>query len=163
MYPMVTVCDLLDAPTALAACCGFDLCRKCILYLYLYLYLHCSLVFCFWCPLLLLLLCDAPTALAACCGFDLCHKYIWYLVFGILYFCVPGTRTSACVLWLCGCGALTPVLPLLCSGAQRAQPAHRSRVQGARRGDARDHRLAHLAHGCGAARTCFGAVLRALI
>ncbi len=22
--------DLLDAPTALAACCGFDLCQKCI-------------------------------------------------------------------------------------------------------------------------------------
>ena len=31
--------DLLDAPTALAACCGFDLCHKYILYLYLYLYL----------------------------------------------------------------------------------------------------------------------------
>jgi hypothetical protein len=30
--------DLLDAPTALAACCGFDLCHKYILYLYLYLY-----------------------------------------------------------------------------------------------------------------------------
>jgi hypothetical protein len=30
---------LLDAPTALAACCGFDLCHKYILYLYLYLYL----------------------------------------------------------------------------------------------------------------------------
>jgi hypothetical protein len=29
----------LDAPTALAACCGFDLCHKYILYLYLYLYL----------------------------------------------------------------------------------------------------------------------------
>jgi hypothetical protein len=29
--------DLLDAPTALAACCGFDLCHKYILYLYLYL------------------------------------------------------------------------------------------------------------------------------
>ena len=28
---------LLDAPTALAACCGFDLCHKYILYLYLYL------------------------------------------------------------------------------------------------------------------------------
>jgi hypothetical protein len=28
--------DLLDAPTALAACCGFDLCHKDILYLYLY-------------------------------------------------------------------------------------------------------------------------------
>ena len=28
--------DLLDAPTALAACCGFDLCHKYILYLYLY-------------------------------------------------------------------------------------------------------------------------------
>jgi hypothetical protein len=26
--------DLLDAPTALAACCGFDLCHKYILYLY---------------------------------------------------------------------------------------------------------------------------------
>ena len=25
--------DLLDAPTALAACCGFDLCHKYILYL----------------------------------------------------------------------------------------------------------------------------------
>jgi hypothetical protein len=33
------VFDLLDAPTALAACCGFDLCHKYILYLYLYLYL----------------------------------------------------------------------------------------------------------------------------
>jgi hypothetical protein len=32
--------DLLDAPTALAACCGFDLCHKYILYLYLYLYLE---------------------------------------------------------------------------------------------------------------------------
>ena len=32
------LCDLLDAPTALAACCGFDLCHKHILYLYLYLY-----------------------------------------------------------------------------------------------------------------------------
>ena len=31
------LCDLLDAPTALAACCGFDLCHKYILYLYLYL------------------------------------------------------------------------------------------------------------------------------
>ena len=31
---------LLDAPTALAACCGFDLCHKYILYLYLYLYLR---------------------------------------------------------------------------------------------------------------------------
>ncbi len=31
--------DFLDAPTALAACCGFDLCHKYILYLYLYLYL----------------------------------------------------------------------------------------------------------------------------
>jgi hypothetical protein len=30
--------DLLDAPTALTACCGFDLCHKYILYLYLYLY-----------------------------------------------------------------------------------------------------------------------------
>jgi hypothetical protein len=30
--------NLLDAPTALAACCGFDLCHKYILYLYLYLY-----------------------------------------------------------------------------------------------------------------------------
>jgi hypothetical protein len=30
--------DLLDAPSALAACCGFDLCHKYILYLYLYLY-----------------------------------------------------------------------------------------------------------------------------
>ncbi len=30
--------DLLDAPTALAACCGFDLCHKYILYMYLYLY-----------------------------------------------------------------------------------------------------------------------------
>jgi hypothetical protein len=29
---------MLDAPTALAACCGFDLCHKYILYLYLYLY-----------------------------------------------------------------------------------------------------------------------------
>ena len=33
------VCDLLDAPTALAACCGFDLCHKYILYLYLYVQL----------------------------------------------------------------------------------------------------------------------------
>ena len=31
------LCDLSDAPTALAACCGFDLCHKYILYLYLYL------------------------------------------------------------------------------------------------------------------------------
>jgi hypothetical protein len=30
--------DLLDAPTALAACCGFDLCHKYILYLYLYFF-----------------------------------------------------------------------------------------------------------------------------
>ena len=30
------LCDLLDASTALAACCGFDLCHKYILYLYLY-------------------------------------------------------------------------------------------------------------------------------
>ena len=30
--------DLLDAPTALAACCEFDLCHKYILYLYLYAY-----------------------------------------------------------------------------------------------------------------------------
>ena len=29
---------LLEATTALAACCGFDLCHKYILYLYLYLY-----------------------------------------------------------------------------------------------------------------------------
>ena len=28
--------DLFDAPTALAACCGFDLCHKYVLYLYLY-------------------------------------------------------------------------------------------------------------------------------
>ena len=34
--------DLLDAPTALAACCGFDLCHKYILYLYLYLLLGVS-------------------------------------------------------------------------------------------------------------------------
>ena len=27
------LCDLLDAPTALAACCGFDLCYKYIWYL----------------------------------------------------------------------------------------------------------------------------------
>ena len=33
---MVTVCDLLDAHTALAACCGFDQCHKYILYLYVY-------------------------------------------------------------------------------------------------------------------------------
>jgi hypothetical protein len=36
--------DLLDAPTALAACCGFDLCHKYILYLYLYLYFLASAV-----------------------------------------------------------------------------------------------------------------------
>jgi hypothetical protein len=36
--------DLLDAPTALAACCGFDLCHKYILYLYLYLYLSIRIV-----------------------------------------------------------------------------------------------------------------------
>ena len=36
----VALRDLLDAPTALAACCGFDLCHKYILYLYLYLYLE---------------------------------------------------------------------------------------------------------------------------
>ena len=36
-WPRVPLlCDLLDAPTALAACCGFDLCHKYILYLYLY-------------------------------------------------------------------------------------------------------------------------------
>jgi hypothetical protein len=35
--PRVSVL-LLDAPTALAACCGFDLCHKYILYLYLHLY-----------------------------------------------------------------------------------------------------------------------------
>jgi hypothetical protein len=29
--------DRLEAPTALAACCGFDLCHKYTLYLYLYL------------------------------------------------------------------------------------------------------------------------------
>ena len=40
--------DLLHAPTALAASCGFDLCHKNILYLYLYLYL--------WEPV-----CAAPT------------------------------------------------------------------------------------------------------
>ena len=28
--------DLLDAPTVLAACCGFDLCHMYIFYLYLY-------------------------------------------------------------------------------------------------------------------------------
>ena len=39
------LCDLLDAPTALAGCCGFDLCHKYILYLYLYLYLvRCALL-----------------------------------------------------------------------------------------------------------------------
>ena len=36
-WPSALLCDLLDAPTALAACCGFDLCHKYILYLYLYL------------------------------------------------------------------------------------------------------------------------------
>ena len=36
------LCDLLDAPTALAACCGFDLCHKYILYLYLYLRVACA-------------------------------------------------------------------------------------------------------------------------
>ena len=30
------LCDLLDAPTALAACCGFDLCHKYIWYWYWY-------------------------------------------------------------------------------------------------------------------------------
>jgi hypothetical protein len=30
--------DLLDAPTAVAACCGFDLCHKYILYLYFVFY-----------------------------------------------------------------------------------------------------------------------------
>ena len=34
--PLPLLRDLLDAPTVLAACCGFDLCRKYILYLYLY-------------------------------------------------------------------------------------------------------------------------------
>ena len=37
------LCDLLDAPTALAACCGFDLCHKYILYFYL-----CAYVFTVW-------------------------------------------------------------------------------------------------------------------
>jgi hypothetical protein len=41
--------DLLDAPTALAACCGFDLCHKYILYLYLYLYLHILYLYLFLC------------------------------------------------------------------------------------------------------------------
>ena len=31
------LCDLLDAPTALAACCGFDLWYKYILYLHLHI------------------------------------------------------------------------------------------------------------------------------
>ena len=35
----VSALRLLDALTALAACCGFDLCHKYMLYLYLYLYL----------------------------------------------------------------------------------------------------------------------------
>jgi hypothetical protein len=34
--------DLLDEPTALAACCVFDLWHKYILYLYLYLYSRAS-------------------------------------------------------------------------------------------------------------------------
>ena len=45
-YSRAPLRDLLDAPTALAACSGFDLCYKYILYLYLYLYLfvwyHCT-------------------------------------------------------------------------------------------------------------------------
>jgi hypothetical protein len=51
--PRVYVCvclsrcmPLLDAPTALAACCGFDLCHKYILYLYLYLCLPACLRVC---------------------------------------------------------------------------------------------------------------------
>ena len=47
----------------LAACCGFDLCHKYILYLYLYLYT--------------LELLTSYSNCTACCGFDLCHKYIW--------------------------------------------------------------------------------------
>jgi hypothetical protein len=39
-YASAPLRDLLDAPTALAACCGFDLCHTYILYLYLYLYLR---------------------------------------------------------------------------------------------------------------------------
>ena len=35
---LFTLCDLLDASTALAACCGFDLCHKYTGILYLYLY-----------------------------------------------------------------------------------------------------------------------------
>jgi hypothetical protein len=37
-FDAVPLRDLLDAPTELAACCGFDLCHKYVLYLYLYLY-----------------------------------------------------------------------------------------------------------------------------
>ena len=40
------LCDLLEAPTALTACCGFDLRHKYILYLYLYLYLFVCLCVC---------------------------------------------------------------------------------------------------------------------
>ena len=38
LYSSALLCDLLDAPTALATCCGFDLCHKYILYLYLYFF-----------------------------------------------------------------------------------------------------------------------------
>jgi hypothetical protein len=36
--------DLLDAPTALAACCGFDLCHQYILYLFVFAHHHACLV-----------------------------------------------------------------------------------------------------------------------
>ena len=36
----LTICDFSDAPTVLAACCGFDLCHKYILYLSLFCTTH---------------------------------------------------------------------------------------------------------------------------
>ncbi len=55
--PRCVICSK-DAPTALAACCGFDLCHKYILYLYLYLK-------------------NAVMTRELCCAFDarLCSKY----------------------------------------------------------------------------------------
>ena len=38
MASSALLCEFLNASTALADCCGFDLCHKIILYLYLYLY-----------------------------------------------------------------------------------------------------------------------------
>jgi hypothetical protein len=68
---------------SLAACCGFDLCHKNILYLYLYLscYRHKYILYLYlyW-------------QLAACSGFDLCHKYIMYL-YRLCEFATHANRT----------------------------------------------------------------------